>query len=377
MTSDALDDLILRHLDGSTSADEVARVSEMLNQDADFRSRFLDLANLIIEVQETLSLHGSPPAMLAIPIPKPVRVDEELSGTIELRRIYANAVLGGFGGLFGWLMISLLSAIVPMDRLNVYLRDAFIGPLVGVCIGFAVGASEGLLAARSLRRMLRGGGYGAALGAAGGVFGLLIGEFFFNLFHGGALPRALGWGLFGMFVGISDGVAQHMPAKVRYGLLGGLLGGLIGGSTYECLTAMFRGSGAFAWGSAIGLILLGACIGFLVSLVEALLRKSWLFFLTGRLEGQTRTLDSSRAHTLGTAASCTIVLPANASVAAVHAEIFFDDGEFRIRPRDGKVIVRREGYDQAVEAAVVLAPGDRVLLGETRMIFRNVEGKKR
>ena len=114
-----------------------------------------------------------------------------------------------------------------------------------------------------------------------------------------------------------------------------------------------------------------------MSLVEALLRKSWLFFLTGRLEGQTRTLDSSRTHTLGTAPSCTIVLPANASVAAVHAEISFDDGEFRIRPRDGKVVVRREGYDQTVETPVALVPGDRVLLGDTRMIFRNVEGKKR
>jgi len=214
----------------------------------------------------------------------------------------------------------------------------------------------------------------AILGALGGLLGLVIGEFFFNRFGGGVVPRALGWGLFGMLVGISDGVANRMPVKIRYGILGGLLGGLIGGSTYECLVAMFRGGAALSWGSAIGLVILGACIGFLVSLVEVLLRKAWLFFLTGRLEGQTRTLDSSRPHTLGSDPGCTIVLPNDPSVAAIHAEIVFENGGFQVRARDGQVVVRRDGYDQAVTAHV-LAPGDRVLLGDCRMIFRNVEGK--
>jgi hypothetical protein len=181
-----------------------------------------------------------------------------------------------------------------------------------------------------------------------------------------------------MFVGSCEGVAAKMPLKVRYGVLGGLLGGLIGGATYQAIQDILggsRGSG-LAWGGAIGLVILGACIGFMISLVESLLRKAWLFFLTGRLEGQTRTLDSSRPHTLGSSDACTIVIPNDPTVMPVHAEVFFADGEFQVRPRDGQVIVRRDGSDQPVTSHV-LAPGDRILLGGSRMIFRNVEGKKR
>jgi len=389
MTNDAREELILRHLDGETTQQEGAQVTRLLGEDADFRSRFFVFANLIADLQEIVSLGvsvgatpgvrpgGSPTDMAAILALKPPKAAARPLADLNLdfKRIYLNAVAGGIGGLLGWLVISLLGAMVALSSFNVYLRDAVIGPLVGVCIGFAVGGSEGLFGARSLRRMWHGGRYGAVLGALGGLLGLVMGEFCFNRFGGGVVPRALGWGLFGMLVGISEGVVYRMPVKVRYGILGGLLGGLIGGSTYECLVSMFRGGASLAWGSAIGLVILGACIGFLVSLVESLLRKAWLFFVTGRLEGQTRTLDSSRPHTLGSDPACTIVLPHDPSVAAVHAEILFEEGEFQVRARDGQVVVRHDGIDQTV-AAHVLAPGDRVFLGDTRMVFRNVEGKK-
>ncbi|MCS6852028.1 MAG: FHA domain-containing protein, partial [Gemmataceae bacterium] len=289
------------------------------------------------------------------------------------------ALVGGFGGLVGWLLVSLVNSIIMFN--NAYLNDALIGPIIGVCIGLAVGSTEGLVSSRSLRRAWQSGRIGALLGAIGGLVGLLLGEWLFHVAGGGVWPRALGWGLFGMFVGISDGVARQMPVKVRYGLLGGLLGGLIGGSTYEGLLAVIGGLGsraaALSWGGAIGLTILGACIGLLVSLVEVLLRKSWLFFLTGRLEGQTRTLESGRPQTIGSAPQCTIVIPEDATVAAVHAEIVFRDEAFVIQPREGPITVRRDGTDHAVTpAGYSLKPNDRILIGQSRMIFRDVERKK-
>jgi hypothetical protein len=299
---------------------------------------------------------------------------------LDFRRIYGNAILGGAGGLAGWLLFSLVSEILPLEDMNTYLRDAVFGLPLGLCIGFAVGSSEGLLATRSLKRALQDGKFGALLGAAGGVIGLVLGEAVFNLVGGGVIGRAISWAFFGMFVGASDGVAHKLPLKIRYGLLGGLLGGLIGGSTYDALASLARTSAsraeATAWSSAVGLVILGACIGFMVTLVESLLRKSWLFFLTGRLEGQTRTLDSSRPHTIGSSDACSIVIPSDTSVAAVHAEFVFENDAFLVRPRDGQVIVRRDGVDQPVQAHV-LAPGDRILLGGARMIFRNVEAKRK
>lgn len=387
MTVDAQDDLILRHLDGETSGEELAEVTRLLAEDAVFRTRFFKIANLVTDVQELVSLSvggaamprllaNGNPAPMAVKIPTPAKLWEGLN--LDLQRILQNAVLGGFGGLVGWLLFTLLSILVNISNFNVYVQDAIKGLVFGVCIGFSVGAAEGLFGSRSMQRLLRGGAIGALLGAAGGVVGLMLGEFIFYKAGGAIWARAAGWGVFGMFVGISEGVAHKMPVKIRYGLLGGLLGGLIGGATYDGLVVFIRSFGfraeGMAWGSAIGLVILGACIGFLISLVEALLRKSWVFFLTGRLEGQTRTLDSSRPHTLGSDASCSIVIPSDPSVAPVHAEITYDNESFVVNARDGSVIVRRDGLDQSVSSHT-LAPGDRIILGETRMIFRNVEAR--
>lgn len=398
MTDDAREELIVRHLDGETSEQEVAQVTRLLGEDAVFRSRFFALASLIADLQEIVSLgvsvgatpaglvSGSPSAMLALKMPKmkmpavekPAR---ERHATIDVRQIYFNAVLGGMGGLLGWLVITVGTSLVDLGKLNIFVQDAIVGLLVGVCIGFAIGAVEGIISARSVKRLLRGGAYGAVLGALGGVVGLVLGEAIFDVFGGGVLPRALGWALFGAFVGTSDGFALKMPTKIYYGIIGGLLGGLIGGSTYEALVALLRVSGdravAQRWSSAIGLIILAACIGALVGLVESLLRKSWLFFVTGRLEGQTRTLDSSRPHTLGSAVSCSIVLPRDPTVKPIHAEITFEESGFGICPREGKVVLRRDGRDTVVTAHAFLQPGDRIHLGDTRMVFRKEEGKTR
>jgi len=392
------DDLILRHLDGETTPEEQAQVTRLLAESPQLRSRFFSFVFQVAQLREILDNRftdspgeGTTPVEVGMATqpatmnprlmpqasrPEPVRAGFFASLNIDFRRIYLNAVVGGMGGLLGWLVIKAADLLLSLNTLNVYVKDAVIGPLVGVCIGLAVGGTEGLLDARSVRRMLKGGRYGAALGAAGGVLGLVLGELIFNLAGGGVWSRALGWGFFGAFVGISEGVAHRMPAKIRYGILGGLIGGLIGGATFEGLVALARGkAGALDWGVALGLIILGACIGFLVSLVETLLRKSWVFFVTGRLEGQTRTLDSSRPHTIGSDPGCTIVVPGDPTVAPVHAEIVFLDGDFLVRPREGAVNVRHDDVDQAVTAHL-LCPGDRIILGETRMIFRNVEGKK-
>ena len=316
------------------------------------------------------------------PAAPPAKPAEGVLAKIDFRQIYFNAVLGAIGGLLGWAAVALMGSLFELENLNIYVRNALIlGPLPGVCIGFAIGSTEGLIASRSLRRLLRGGMVGAGLGAVGGLVGLVVGEFIFSLAGSGVWPRALGWAVFGMLVGASDGFAQRMPAKIRYGLLGGLLGGLVGGSTFELLRVLLgmgtnRAAG-LAWGSAIGLIILGACIGALVGLVESLLRQSFLFFITGRLEGQTRTLDSSRPHTLGSDTSATVVLPNDPTVEPIHAEVTWNENGFSVAPREGTVIVKREGREKTLTNPLLLKPGDRIQLGATKMVYRGEEAPKK
>lgn len=296
---------------------------------------------------------------------------------IDYRQLYFNAVLGGIGGLLGWVVQSFVEAWT--GGWNAYLRQALVGPLLGVCIGFAIGSTEGLVASRSLKRAWRGGCYGAALGAAGGLVGLVLGELVFNLLRGGIWLRALGWAIFGGFVGASDGFAQKMPDKIRYGVLGGILGGMIGGATFDGLSSILGGMSrtvGLAWGSAVGTIIVGASIGALIGLVESILRKSYVRFIRGRLEGQTRTLDSRRPRTLGSSTACDIVIPEDKTIAPIHAEIAFADGQFIIRPRNGKVIVSRDDREQVVAGSHVLAANDRIQVGDSKMIFRTEEAKK-
>lgn len=301
--------------------------------------------------------------------------------SIDFRKIYFNAVLGGIGGLLGWL---LMASMESGSWDNLYVWYAVIGPLIGICIGLCIGSADGLIVSRSLRRLAWGALVGALLGAVGGVIGLPLGEWIFETAKegGGSLaqgvwPRALGWGVFGLLVGMSDGFAWMMPNRIRYGMIGGLLGGLVGGSLFQILASPpTSGSmqSSLAWGSACGLIILGACIGALVGLVESLLRKSWLFFVTGRLEGQTITLDSSRTNTIGTTAACTIIIPGDPKVMPVHAELTCINGNFVLTPRDGEVIVIRDGLEQTV-GSCILEPMDRIRIGDTRISFRTLEVK--
>src|SRR5438309_1028091 len=102
---------------------------------------------------------------------------------------------------------------------------------------------------------------------------LLI-RIYFNAVCGG-LGGLLGWMLFGMAVGISEGIAARSLGKFSYGAIGGTIGGFIGGAMYfpfihsTSSGASTSGQGSsLAAGSALGLVIVGACIGSLSALVR-------------------------------------------------------------------------------------------------------------
>jgi len=298
--------------------------------------------------------------------------------TVDKLRIYYNAILGALGGLIGWALISLLLRFETSATFWLLLRDALLGALVGACIGFAVGSAE-QLAGRLRLPNLRQSALSAAIGAGAGLVGLVIGELIFLVAGGGVWPRALGWALFGALLGLGQWRVTGMPSKGVYGALGGLFGGLLGGSTYERLTLLLLNmelgrTWAIPVGGAVGLMILGACIGALIGLVEDILRSAWLRFIRGPLEGQTRTIDPRRAKiVLGRADQCDIVLPDDPDVARAHAEIVHNNGEFTIMGREGSVLLRRAQETTTVQQHV-LQPGDTVQLGRTRFIFQTDAG---
>jgi len=158
------------------------------------------------------------------------------------------------------------------------------------------------------------------------------------------------------------------------------LGGLIGGATYERLSLILLDSGAgrdiaLTVGGAIGLMVLGACIGVFIGLVEDILRNVWIRFVYGPLEGQTRTIDPRRPTTLGKADKCDIVLGRDPDVALVHAEIRSQDQDFVIVAQDGPVLVRRAGKEVRLQHHL-LQHDDMIQLGRTRFVFHTDEGSQ-
>ncbi len=290
---------------------------------------------------------------------------------IDLLALYQKTLLGGLGGLFGWLLITLFAGFSSESAFLLYVRVALTGGLIGVAIGAACGGWDGLFRDRSPRRLMRGAGIGAVIGLIGGAVGLVIGEVIFGLAGGGLFPRAIGWGIFGAMIGTNEGVSKRMPQKTRFGAFGGLLGGLIGGSTYEFLATGLQGIGlgrdtSIAVGGAVGLVLLGMFIGLLIGLVEDLLRAAWLLFTTGRFEGQTRTLDPAKSETIvGRSELADICILGDPQMATHHARLIPTGGSFVLEAIDGEIQVNQQPVTRHT-----LADGELIQIGSSRARFQ-------
>jgi len=288
-------------------------------------------------------------------------------------RIARNTIFGAIGGLAGWAVISLLLRFETTSTPLLLLKDALLGALVGLCIGLAIGAAD-QTADGWARRKLPRIGLSGLIGLGAGLVGLVIGEVIFLWAGGGVWPRAVGWAIFGLLLGVGQWPVTGLQNKGVYAGLGGLLGGLIGGATYERLSLTLLGLGAgrelaLTVGGAVGLVLLGACIGLFIGLVETILRRVWLRFVYGPLEGKTFTLDSGRpVITLGRSDVCDIMLRHDPEAGAVHAAIATSGGAFTLTPRDGPVALRTTGAAQPVTTRI-LQPGDTIQIGRSRFVF--------
>jgi len=196
--------------------------------------------------------------------------------------LYYYGVLGAIGGLIGWQASNLTGlSFTP----NVYLSELVVGALIGLCVGLLVGFAEGI-PTRNLFQIIRVTLISGFLGAIGGSFGLPLAEGFFQLLGGEPWARIVGWGTFGLLIGLASGITGG--AQVWKGALGGLLGGISGGSLLELVRGRFSDP---LLGKAIGLILLGGAIGVFIALIVYMLSKAWFTVTEGKLKGTDFILD--------------------------------------------------------------------------------------
>lgn len=276
-------------------------------------------------------------------------------------RTYFYAVLGGIGGLIGWQVSDMLGLSFAS---NLYLSEALVGALIGLSIGFFIGVTEGLLT-RNPVQAVKAGLFSGLLGLLAGAIGLPLSEFLFQTVGAGLFGRALGWAVFGLLIGLAEGVVGR--TQVWKGMLGGLLGGAVGGLLLEWVGNYLNDPISV---KASGLILLGASVGAFISLVAVLLSRAWLEVTSGKLKGTEFILDKFM-HAGGPSIAIgssplksEIVLP-DPDIAPQHAMLSGDGMAFSLKDMSlsGTFINSRR-----IERTQ-LANGQKIRMGNTEMVY--------
>ncbi len=276
-------------------------------------------------------------------------------------RTYFYAVFGAIGGLIGWQTSNFLGLSFIT---NLYISEAVVGALIGLVIGLCIGVTEGLLT-QNFIQALKAGLFSALLGVVAGAIGLPLSEYLFQAVGAGLLGRALGWGVFGLLLGLAEGVVGKSQAWK--GMLGGLIGGAIGGALLESAPGWLHNSLS---GKAAGLVLLGASVGAFISLIVVLLSRAWLEVSSGKLKGTEFILDKfvkagGPAIAIGSSAlKSEIVLP-DPDIAPQHAMLTGDGMRFSLKDMsmagtyiNGKKIELTQ-----------LSNGQKIRMGNTEMIY--------
>jgi hypothetical protein len=187
------------------------------------------------------------------------------------------------------------------------------------------------------------------------------------------LAVVIGWAIFGALVGCAEGVTRQSMIGLRNAVIGGTIGGAVGGLALVVVLALAgapstgeeeiaRHSGWFA--RMLGLVILGACIGLWIVLIERAL-SAVLSVRSGRYEGREIYLDKEEVR-FGRNETLEVFLGGDPKIAAHHATIRREGGAHTVLAAEGTVLV-----NGAAVTKHQLVNGDTVVLGDTRLIYKH------
>ena len=276
-------------------------------------------------------------------------------------RTYYYALLGALGGLVGWQVSDWLGLSFTS---NLYLSEMVVGALVGLSVGMFIGLTEGVLT-RNPVQAFKSGMFSGLLGLVAGAIGLPLSEFFFQSVGAGIFGRALGWGVFGLLIGLAEGIVGK--SQIWKGMLGGFLGGALGGVLLESAHSWLQDP---LTGKAAGLVLLGASVGAFISLIVVLLSKAWLEITSGKLKGTEFILDKfmragGPAIAIGSSPlKAEIVLP-DPDIAPQHAMLTGDGMQFALKDMSlSGTFINNSRIERTS-----LANGQKIRMGNTEMVY--------
>jgi FHA domain len=286
--------------------------------------------------------------------------------------IYYCAICGGWAAFVAWFALW-AAGVVRID--NPFLKTPLIAGFLGLLVAAGVGAVDAKLNAVGFQRVLRVG-VCMAVGLVGGAVGGLIGEGLHKLSD---YLLFVGWMIVGVVIGASIGVFDVLRAattgqdirvalkKTVNGVYGGLLGGFAGGILFGLLYGNQETRNALPNGSlAIGLVILGLCIGLLIGLAQVVLKEAWLRVEAGFRAGREVMLSKDET-TIGRAESCDIGLFGDAALEKLHARIRRKDNQYFLA--DAETPGGTYLNDKPVRKPTPLRNGDAIRVGNCVLRF--------
>jgi len=281
-----------------------------------------------------------------------------------LRLIYYSAMISAWAAFLGWGVSEVACSYVPTTSVLLgFLVIALTSATIGAAIGLGLNVLGGMANGR-WRQLARRALPGLAGGCIGGIAGGMVGGVMFFL----GLSRAIGWMVFGLGVGVVEGIYDRSFRKIRNGLVGGAVGGLIGGLLFDwiCkleLTASGRSSRAAAF------VVLGLMIGAAIGLAHVVFRVAWLTVVDGYRTG--RQLNLTQPATVlgrGDHLPLPFLGPTNKDLDSEHLTIRrVPDGSYCLEDNHSKLGTRLNS--QPVVAPMPLKDGDIIRLGTNLVRF--------
>lgn len=297
--------------------------------------------------------------------------------------IYYCAVIGGWAAFLGWILGRLLA---PHDAFG---RDALRGFSLGLMVALGLGLVDAIwnLGMRQFGRVLVRVVVAMLIGAVGGLLGGMAGH---GLYRLAPFLLTVGWMLTGVLVGASVGsfeaLASFITRRERRSawrkffrcMLGGTIGGLIGGLLAWVFRAAFQGimSGKaeeWLWSpTALGFVILGACIGLLVGLAQVFFKEAWIKVEAGFRPGREMILSKDNI-TIGRAEGSDVALFGDSSVDKLHAAIVRFGNQYFLEDKNtpGGTYIN----DQPLRGRAALRNGDMIRVGSS--VLRFYEKQKR
>ena len=278
-----------------------------------------------------------------------------------VRLVYYSALIAGWGAMLGWFLAEELFFRPGSQpgRTRVAITAGIIGALVGLGLNLVAG-----MANAQWKQLLRRAAAGVLSGGIGGCVGSAIGD----LLYACGLPRAIGWLVMGLGIGVAEGIYDQSKNKIRNGLIGGGIGGLLGGFLFDPIRSWVATESGMS-SRATAFVLLGICIGASIGLVQVVLKRAWLTVLDGYRTGRQLIL-SGTVTVLGRADHLPLPFlgPMNKDVEAEHVKITRrSDGSYVIEDNHSRLGTRLN--NRPIQGWVPLKDGDLIKFGTNIIRF--------